>query len=391
MLLFNFQYFIFTLSTFYAFYTIHSVEWPFNDILFSEYCQGTEYVNGKWIYTYDDSLNIEPQANKKKSFVCCGWDTRDWADSALTNSCYPELFYHEEYTGNDNTNHLNLMHIGGHACTCDEIRKTRLTVSAREKWDWKPTNCKLRPWNATQFCEVLGERKILLVGDSTMQQTAGTLMAMIQSYVPRPLCSSHIIFGRSDQLFYEDIKSYVDKYNPDFTIISAGPHYYLPTLYYDTMHSTLNYIRYYQNQTYEINDKSDNTEREDLAARFVTSVAEKRKPSNRFIWKTINPAHTNCDNFPNATQFYFPPSKDDPFAWAHFHLYDKIMLKMTKEYDLDVIDMRPLYFRPDGHPGRDAWEWVRKSGGDCLHYCTPGPVDLFSVLMLNYLVNDKEL
>jgi hypothetical protein len=41
------------------------------------------------------------------------------------------------------------------------------------------------------------------------------------------------------------------------------------------------------------------------------------------------------------------------------------------------VDLAPLYLRPDAHPG----------GNDCLHMCVPGPLDLFSILLLAMLRN----
>lgn len=80
----------------------------------------------------------------------------------------------------------------GHGCAC-QIQKlsemgynrnsttlaTNFTL-APEMWDWQPETCSLPQWNATEFCETLtSSRTILMVGDSTMQQTAASLYSML--------------------------------------------------------------------------------------------------------------------------------------------------------------------------------------------------------------------
>ena len=50
--------------------------------------------------------------------------------------------------------------------------------------------------------------------------------------------------------------------------------------------------------------------------------------------------------------------------------------------------MYPLYLRPDSHPGKNSWSDAR-FGGDCLHLCIPGPLDIFSILLLHYLIDEE--
>jgi hypothetical protein len=64
-------------------------------------------------------------------------------------------------------------------CSCDITMNTRGIVSSREKYIWEPTSCSLLAWNSSQFCSLLGSRRILIIGDSTMHQTAVELMNML--------------------------------------------------------------------------------------------------------------------------------------------------------------------------------------------------------------------
>lgn len=129
-------------------------------------CQNGNHVMGKWVY--DNSMT-----DANKSFFCCSWDNDD-------------VFRFPEICGSKKAKEESVRYApekgmaqaGGHACEC-EIKDGRSKISVREKFKWVPSLCFLSEWNASQFCELLGERVVLLRGDSTSQQTAATLINMI--------------------------------------------------------------------------------------------------------------------------------------------------------------------------------------------------------------------
>ncbi len=119
------------------------------------------------------------------------------------------------------------MMIGGHACVCDE-RFGRSAINPVQKYEWRPKNCSLDQWDSKQFCTLLGTRKILLLGDSTMQQSAATLVNMVAS--GGGSCVNQITFARSHYLIFRDGKEertvfeYFDAILPDIFIFTAGAH-----------------------------------------------------------------------------------------------------------------------------------------------------------------------
>lgn len=115
------------------------------------FCGVGQHREGQWVYQ---------NQTMKKPFVCCSWDNDDCEVPELQNYC-AAAFNHLDHVGNDNATHLNLIHSGGHACICDGSLNTRFNSTRREKWIWKPDNCKLRDWDATKFCSVLGTRKVM--------------------------------------------------------------------------------------------------------------------------------------------------------------------------------------------------------------------------------------
>ena len=135
-------------------------------------CRGTAYTVGRWVPT---NLTSKP-------FVCCGGKNRfvdhdfekhnDFTDPTVMEYCM---------VGNRTKNTVGTYlemgidgntssHCGDDCCRCDRDDGTRFRPNPRENYVWTPSTCALHTWNATWFCELLGARTVLFVGDSTMQQ-----------------------------------------------------------------------------------------------------------------------------------------------------------------------------------------------------------------------------
>ena len=317
-------------------------------------CQYDEMSSGRWIYMNDSS--------SRKSFRCCGGDGNDWKDPSLAGFC--------------NANETLLT--SGRGCFCDELFNTRHSVSEREKFVWKTDNCTTMEWNATYFCDLLGSRTLLLIGDSTNRQTSSTLNSMIRGDVPPGRCASQILSRDSDFLVQFDLIrprpsmperergfiKHIHELRPDIVVLSTGAHY-LDLEAYKSMLSAL-----------EIN---------------IQTIRRSYKKPPKFIWKTQNPGHYACrtgvkekplDDFSQFTAI------DDHNKWNLHRAYDEVSKNLSRQVGMKVIDMSPLYLRLDGHPGYLAYD-IR--GGDCLHYCLPGPLNIFSILMTHLLRTELDV
>ena len=301
---------------------------------------------GQWVYRNGSS----------KSFRCCGGDGNDWQDPSLVNFCHAN----------------STLMTSGRGCFCDELQFHRHTVSEREKFVWETTNCTTMKWNATYFCELLGPRTLLLIGDSTMKQTASTLRTMIQHDEPPGDCGMQILLRDSDFLVDWGLleprpttveraamfKKHLHEIRPDIAILSTGAHY----LSVDTYHSMWR-----------------------ILAKGIEDIRRKYKHPPKFVWKTQNPGHHACRTGDHETPLQsidqYKPI-DDKNKWNLHRNYDEIARNKSAELGIQVIDMSPLYLRPDGHPGYLAYD-IR--GGDCLHYCLPGPLNIFSILVMHML------
>ena len=100
--------------------------------------------------------------------------------------------------------------------------------------------------------------------------------------------------------------------------------------------------------------------RDQYNARFVEA----------YIWKIQNPGGWNHFSFSLPTQDFSDPVPGDSDRY-HFNMFYEYVWNTTESYGFKMLDMPSPHYRPDKHVG----------GTDCLHFCLPGPVDLFSALM----------
>jgi len=326
-----------------------------------ELCRNNEHVAGRW---------VNGSATKKLYYSCswhkhdnlvnpttCGWQAREG-----------EHFMrgHQQW----------LTQTGGHAAECDRRDNTRYTITQRERYEWEPIKCDLVPWNVSLFCESLGDRKILMMGDSIMHQTGAALMSRITwdatrnsenvsfvSCAPQLALGRMNMFGQDDGYGLSHIQSYLDSFQRDVLILNTGAHFLLNSLFDDDLQLVHN-----------------------LTDEIVPHYEAKAQKNLTVAWKSMNPGHVNC------SQESHGPLND---KWDHRHTGMRDLYNWWLQPDMDSrakrkvsdlgwkwIDMSPLYYRQDAHPYGEA--------KDCLHYCLPGPPDLFSVLVQNMLYN-KEL
>jgi hypothetical protein len=307
-----------------------------------EPCTNGRHVAGEWAY--------EQQVNK--SFVCCGYD--DWQYTFNLTAC-PDRAEINPLLFHGSTMFPPLA--GGHACFCGDSPPGPYLPHSSEHFYWKPSYCSLPKFNAKKFCELLGSRKLLIIGDSTLMQTAATLFSTV--WAQGGNCSDNFYSRRDNELY--NIADWVNAVHPDIVVMGAGAHCH------DL--GDLNMVL----DNLEINMRKIQTE----------------YPNITLIWKTQNPGHLGCervtgpqDNYPTWKLKYANDSLDG-WNWNLQPAFDQISVRRLSQKGMKIVDMSPLYLRPDGHVFRGNFV-------DCLHYCLPGPVNLFNVLMQNML-STKEI
>jgi hypothetical protein len=266
------------------------------------------------------------------------------------------------------------------------------------KYEWKPDNCELTPWDARLFCSKLQNRHILMVGDESMAQTHGTLFSMIyQSSLTAQesaQCMNHIRFQYSAFLAYQALESEGQNlmaatrgggFGYDLTIMGTGAHYDLLT----------------SRQNYTIDDEGFGNYFFPKLLDDLEYIRRLRKnnlklPKTTFVWKTENPGHPHCSHYSEPLKVLKSEEEmllHSKFHWENtFHL-DKKVQSIAKEHDIKIFDMHPLFLRPDAHPKSAATSSpVNSAGGkedDCFHYCAPGPLNYFGRVFLQALLNEE--
>jgi GDSL/SGNH-like Acyl-Esterase family found in Pmr5 and Cas1p len=317
------------------------------------WCTNNSHIEGEWL-SYETSI--------RKTFVCCGggyagpygqgppYDFEKVPGYCIPKNTLPNFYEH---------GHVEFgAQCGDDCCICDREDNTRFVPNKREKYYWKPKNCRLHDWNATLFCELLGQRTILLMGDSSMQQTASTLMSMIVA--GNGTCGPRVIFARSDHVIFgfkghHNYPGIVDTVDPNITIVTAGAH---------------------------IDDTGDIDTILNGIQKHNHFRATKNKTVPSVIWKTQNPGHQNCHAYTEPIkEFKINNSILDKYRWNDMRHFDQYTDKKCPSMGFRVLHVSPLWLRPDAH--------VRGAKDDCLHYCMPGPLNLFSNILLQMLFNKE--
>lgn len=358
------------------------------------WCRGAEHAAaGAWV-------RHEPQ---QKSFVCCGFDDALYLREPET--CGRST--NRSWTGFDQgrTGHY-LNHAKGHACYCDAVGNTLASVSPRERWRWRPVTCELPTWDARRFCDLLGERTVLLLGDSTMDQAAITLMNLI--HAGGGGCQAQISWDRHHDLVSprghrgEAWESVLRRMRPSILVASVGPHV-------ESVEALRRSLERYRRG---VDEHRQLLQSEERAAARRGGGARAAKRSFSAAWKTQQPGgcdphagrtdapeHARPYTSPPTEAFYAAAVNTPPrasaggayrshlpakFNWANFSVYDAVASSVAREAGMPVLDLSPLYLRPDAHTRKPVGHVL-----DCLHLCLPGPLDLFAILMFQALANGE--
>jgi hypothetical protein len=244
---------------------------------------------------------------------------------------------------------------------------------------WLPTKCHLPYFDPAIFCDLLGNKKILFIGDSTMQQTATTVMNYIMwdgNAVNHSRCAKQIIFRAGDTLT-----------GKRYRMIGAG--------YPDKKRGWWGYNRGWEfgeavkaehPDIAVINANAHLSTRKDFEI-MLSHVAEtykslvKQKPF-KLVWKTNQPGGCASTPVPSLDAMRTNPEYRDSlknYNYADFLPRDRFAKRFWQQQkdlpEVHILDLEPLYLRPDAHVG----------GGDCLHMCVPGPLSIIPRLMLQLL------
>ena len=328
----------------------------------TKYSRGCEPLTGRWIHVGRNRTFHAP--------VCCGWDRgafRRYPKECGYKKRKPlEGFYRGSAADDVYTQ------MGGNACR---------DANFLDEWEWQDPA--LLPFNSQRTCQKLANRTVLLLGDSTMLQTATTLMNALKSGG----CALQIMCQKADTLIKEDLgrlnrglywMEAVRSIEPDIVIVNSCHH-----IARNAMDDYQKVIHQVQADILDWNQNS----------------SKRSNKTTAFVWKTANPG--GCSDKPlfpedpllaaTTRNFSFAPDYTRHFHHVTFERDQYACDHWTENKELVntyMLDMRTLYSRSDAHPGKNGFV------GDCLHYKSPGPLDVIAPLFQQLLdridsINDK--
>ncbi|CAI5490661.1 unnamed protein product [Closterium sp. Naga37s-1] len=114
------------------------------------------------------------------------------------------------------------------------------------------------------------------------------------------------------------------------------------------------------------------------ALRFV----RKNFPNKLIIYRNTPPGHFNCTE--NLGPLAERQQKEIlPFNWGGFVRQNELARRLVAEVGGIYMDVEGVMaLRPDGHTS-----WFEETPRDCLHYCTPGPMDFYAQFVYNILLH----
>ncbi|KAJ1439328.1 hypothetical protein B484DRAFT_391847 [Ochromonadaceae sp. CCMP2298] len=370
-------------------------------------CQGQDYAEGRWLNLTVPELAQLSQENGNVPQYCVGERcSRTMAPPRCGDSnC---AGYWPSPNEKEPLNSAHWDH--GHVCIEAKMSLNMTSYEATRsllKYKWQPDTCDLVPWDADTFCRLLGERIISFYGDSTMAQVFASLTSLLITHFRTHRteasrnCVSQLHFFWSDRIDYssyprgrglpfaETWKSInyrnreSEEPNQDIVVVSAGAHTLVPMgSVVEAMRNITTVEQLLVSPILDFFFPKVGDALEFLTDKSNDRSIGKLKPKSVII-KLMSPPHPNCGRYSapidldsDVDRDYFHSSTSG-YHWEAVAEADRLMTLFADKYPVGIIDMRPLMKRPDAH----AYPITQ----DCMHYCIPGPLDLFANLLLHAL------
>jgi len=335
-----------------------------------------------------------------------------------------------------------------HGCRCDlRQRRTILDTMAAERrsasafsaprrdaeqFVWRPTHCRLAEWNAQRFCHALRARRLAFVGDSTIRQVAWTVWSLVRA--ANATCADQLWYESSDTLvngclgYYGrggSVEQIVQRLveagrRPDIVVLSAGAHVYRTRCDYPAfkgsgcaqgpMRCTHPQADHFKKIVFSqgavnshlvadpaIQRTTFNFVVDDMlrqTQRLLAAAAKDGLRPVRFIWKSVSPGHPDCfSHLEHGPQPFGGYATDAPYNWASFPAFDEAARAASAMSNgtIEYMDVSMLYDRVDGHGGYSNYSEIQNPSAeigkaDCLHFCTPGPLDEVARVLQQHLL-----
>jgi hypothetical protein len=256
-------------------------------------------------------------------------------------------------------------------------------------WVWTPNTCRLREFDSQHFNELLGGRSLVFIGDSISncmadslrflgvdnKQTRFDLFAGYMDGPGRNGENKHVPPSSDDPLYVEKLSKLLhtpwleklrefDVKSTDILIVNKGAHGNM----------------------------------ENLSAYQALAHRVSKLHPGQVLWRTTIQGHKDCQNFDGPIQNLSEDKLKElasSYNWATFKERNNRAIKAFSEEmrgRFGVVDTSMFENRPDGHISQvfrdstDNTNAAKYLKNDCLHYCTPGPIDTWNYLLYHVLV-----
>jgi hypothetical protein len=266
------------------------------------------------------------------------------------------------------------------------------------KYQWKPESCELIPFSEELFCKALRGRDILFAGDSLTDHWHASLLYLLGVSRGRDIyrregtgkkCVEHKICSR----YYKDGRAlyFVNNQLLEQTFTKGKNRNWwkrLPAFGILVLNSG-SWMRYPNDKTREVTDEL--WKEHMLHARRIVRALF----NGTVIWRTAYQGHPDCWNYDEPLKAELS-SADFPtvdpyrrYRWDAIPGRNVFVTELWREAGGHILDVtRPTNLMPLGHLGKNHPQFASHNATDCLHYCAPGPYDLWSQLLMNLLLGN---
>ncbi|KAK4360696.1 hypothetical protein RND71_019648 [Anisodus tanguticus] len=286
------------------------------------------------------------------------------------------------------------------------------------KWKWKPDACELPIFEPRQFLEIVKGKSLAFVGDSVARNHMLSLICLL-SKVANPITTEEMkhceyreynfnmsLFWSTNLVRVENVAYlYLDELDEswatkiqsfDYVIISADRWFFHPAMFYLNHHLV-------GCQDCLDSNVSQLTSYFGYQRAFRTSFRAINNLKNYkgvTILRTFSPSHFEngtWDQGGDCTRTMPFRRKEKVLEDYNLEFYKiqleelRIAQKEGRKRGLKfrLLDVtRPMLLRPDGHPSKYG-HYLTKSKvampNDCVHWCLPGPIDVWNDFLLELL------
>jgi hypothetical protein len=257
----------------------------------------------------------------------------------------------------------------------------RLRVLESLRWRWQPRGCATHEPSPDGWARLLARRRLYLVGDSLLSDMASTLKCLITAEED---ARNAVDFFRNDNFCWRHTEHVGNEsHRGNVELVRAMLRGNLPEQRRrarEEPHGERS-ILVFNGGSHARDSESAGSYAAAYARGFAFARAIREVFRGTVVYLTVVRGHPCCQRFSN------PLSQADAarvtangwYNWKEFDDFNAATVQAFRDADLPsfhVLDLSMFVRRADGHP---AYK------GDCLHYCTPGPVIWWNHLLYHLL------